>query len=170
MKKIVIIGGESTGKSTLSEMLADYYHTQWVPEYAREYIENLNRVYHQADLLAIAQGQIVLENKLLTQSNNYLFCDTDLYVIKVWSEHKYNACDIRILNLIAKQNYDAYLLMSPDIPWIDDPLRENPQENDRKYFFNLYKEIVESTKKPFLIINGNENERLKKAIEFVHKL
>jgi NadR type nicotinamide-nucleotide adenylyltransferase len=170
MKKIVIIGGESTGKSTLSKMLADYYHTQWVPEYAREYIENLNRVYHQADLFAIAKGQIELENKLSNGSNNYLFCDTDLYVIKVWSEHKYNACDIRILNLIVTQNYDAYLLMSPDVPWIDDPLRENPDENDRQYFFNLYKEIVESTKKPFLIIKGDENERLKTAIEFVNKL
>ncbi len=170
MKKIVIIGGESTGKSTMCKLLADYYNTQWVPEYAREFIENLKREYNQGDLLTIAKGQIELENKLSNQSNSFLFCDTNLYVIKVWSEHKYNACDIQILNLIAKQSYDAYLLLSPDIPWSDDPLREHPDEKDRNYFFNIYKEIVESSKLPFVIIKGNENERLKAAIEFVQKL
>jgi NadR type nicotinamide-nucleotide adenylyltransferase len=170
MKKIVVIGGESTGKSTLCKLLADYYHTQWVPEYAREFIENLKREYNQGDLFTIAKGQIELENKLSNQSNSFLFCDTNLYVIKVWSEHKYNACDIQILNLIAKQSYDAYLLLSPDIPWSDDPLREHPDEKDRNYFFNIYKEIVESSKLPFVIIKGNENERLKAAIEFVQKL
>lgn len=170
MKKIVIIGGESTGKSTMCKLLADYYNTQWVPEYAREFIENLKREYNQGDLFTIAKGQIELENKLSNQSNSFLFCDTNLYVIKVWSEHKYNACDIQILNLIAKQSYDAYLLLSPDIPWTDDPLREHPDEKDRNYFFNIYKEIVESSKLPFVIIKGNENERLKAAIEFVQKL
>lgn len=170
MKKIVVIGGESTGKSTLCKLLADYYHTQWVPEYAREYLENLNRGYNQDDLFTIAQGQIELENKLSNQTNPFLFYDTNLYVLKVWSEYKYNACDIRILNLLAKQSYDAYLLMSPDIPWTEDPLRENPNEKDRKYFFNTYKEIVESTGKPFIIIKGNENERLYAAIEFVNKI
>jgi nicotinamide riboside kinase len=60
--------------------------------------------------------------------------------------------------------------MSPDIPWTEDPLRENPNEKDRKYFFNTYKEIVESTGKPFIIIKGNENERLYAAIEFVNKI
>ena len=170
MKKIVIIGGESTGKSTMCKLLADYYNTQWVPEYAREFIENLKREYNQGDLFTIAKGQIELENKLSNQSNSFLFCDTNLYVIKVWSEHKYNACDIQILNLIAKQPYDAYLLLSPDIPWTGDPLREHPDEKDRNYFFNIYKEIVESSKLPFVIIKGNENERLKAAIEFVQKL
>ena len=170
MKKIVIIGGESTGKSTMCKLLADYYNTQWVPEYAREFIENLKREYNQGDLFKIAKGQIELENKLSNQSNSFLFCDTNLYVIKVWSEHKYNACDIQILNLITKQSYDAYLLLSPDIPWSDDPLREHPDEKDRNYFFNIYKEIVESSKLPFVIIKGNENERLKAAIEFVQKL
>ena len=170
MKKIVIIGGESTGKSTMCKLLADYYNTQWVPEYAREFIENLKREYNQGDLFTIAKGQIELENKLSNLSNSFLFCDTNLYVIKVWSEHKYNACDIQILNLIAKQPYDAYLLLSPDIPWTDDPLREHPDEKDRNYFFNIYKEIVESSKLPFVIIKGNENERLKAAIEFVQKL
>lgn len=170
MKKIVIIGGESTGKSTLCEQLASHFKTNWTPEFAREYIENLNRIYNQSDLTEIAKGQIILENKMLIDANEFLFCDTDLYVIKVWSEHKYNNCDNQILNLIANQNHDAYILTAPDIPWIDDPLRENPGEKDRKYFFNLYKDIVEAHYKPFCIIEGNEQERLQKAVEFVNQL
>src|SRR5690606_1258045 len=106
--------------------------TVWVPEYAREYLLNLSRNYQQKDLYEIAEGQMEAENNALEQANRFLFCDTDLYVIKVWSEHKYNACDYRVLQEIAVRNYDLYLLTDIDIPWIYDPLREHPEPEMRK--------------------------------------
>src|SRR5690606_31123528 len=87
MKKVVILGPESTGKSTLSQQLATHYHTEWVPEYARQYLEELGRPYEQHDLLTIAAGQLGLEDEMAQKAQGLLICDTDLYVIKVWSEH-----------------------------------------------------------------------------------
>lgn len=170
IKKIVIIGGESTGKSTLSKALAEHYKTQWVPEFAREYLEKLNRTYNQNDLTIIAKGQLKLEDEKAKHANQFLFCDTDLNVIKVWSEFKYNSCENKILNFIATRKYDAYILTSPDFPWQDDPLREHPNEKDRKNLFIQYKEILISLNLPFCIVKGNELERFKNACNFISLL
>ena len=63
IKKFVVIGPESTGKSTLCSQLAAYYKTNWVPEYAREYLEKNGTEYSYDDLLTIAKGQINLEEQ-----------------------------------------------------------------------------------------------------------
>src|SRR5690348_13209835 len=79
-RKIAIIGPESTGKSTLSRELAACYGAGWVPEYAREYLQELPRKYEEADLLHIAHGQLGAE-ECVAERENVLFCDTDLYVV-----------------------------------------------------------------------------------------
>lgn len=158
-----MIGPESTGKSTLSGALAHALHTVWVPEYAREYLIALGRQYHEPDLLKIAKGQLALEDRLSTEANRYLICDTDLNVIKVWAEHKYGRCHRWILEQIAARTYDHYLLTDIDIDWIDDPLRENPG-HWRSHFFNTYYDIVQQSGVPFTVISGSQEARLQKAM------
>ncbi|MBK7762996.1 MAG: ATP-binding protein [Bacteroidetes bacterium] len=170
LKKIVIIGGESTGKSTLCEQLAKHFHTTWVPEFARSYLQNLGKAYTQEDLIEIAKGQLASEDLALKQAKDFLFCDTDLQVIKVWSEYAYGNCHSDILNEIAQQKYDAYILTSPDLPWEPDPLREHPEPELRTYFYKQYLEIVSSSNLPFCIVEGNEGNRLQLAVEFVKGL
>ncbi|SFV28816.1 AAA family ATPase [Thermoflavifilum thermophilum] len=170
MKKIVVIGPESTGKSTLSEQLAAHLHTVWVPEYAREYLNQLNRPYEEADLLAIARGQIETEDRLFHQANRFLICDTDLYVIKVWSEHKYGNCHPWILHQIARRHYDLYILTYIDIPWTYDPQREHPQPEMREYFFRVYLDIVINSQVPWILVKGNPTERLQIALNAIDHL
>lgn len=170
LKKIVVIGPESTGKSTLSEALATALHTVWVPEFARGYLESLGRDYNEADLLEIALGQIASEDELSKQANRFLICDTDLYVLKVWSEDKYGHCHSRILEEIARRKYDMYLLTNIDTPWTDDPLREHPLPRERSYFYNIYRDIVQQSGLPWVDISGNEKERLDKATKAFHLL
>ncbi len=170
IKKIVVIGPESTGKSTLSQSLAVQLQTVWVPEYARAYLENLDRAYTEADLLEIAKGQIATEETAMQQANQYLICDTDLYVIKVWSEAKYGRCHPWILEQIAQRKYDLYLLTYIDVPWTDDPLREHPLPEERAYFYNTYRDIVMQSGSPWADIRGDENERLKLATNAIQKL
>lgn len=170
LKKISILGGESTGKSTLSAQLAMHFDTTWVAEYARIYLEQKHDPYEYKDLLLIAKGQLALEEKELKKANKFLFCDTDLNVLKVWSEHSYQQCEPFILQQLAIQIYDAYILTSPDMPWVHDPLREYPDPEMRKYFFELYHAIIQNTHAPYCIVSGNEEERLIMAIEFVEKL
>lgn len=167
MKRIVVIGPESTGKSTLSEQLAAHFNTEWVREYAREYLENLDRAYEQDDLLQIAEGQLRLEDETAARANNLLICDTDLQVVKVWSEAKYGDCDPRILEMIAQRQYDLYLLTYIDIAWTDDPLREHPLPSEREYFYNIYRDIVMNAGIPWADIRGDYEQRLKTAVEAV---
>ncbi|MDI9319936.1 MAG: ATP-binding protein [Phycisphaerales bacterium] len=164
LKKIVIIGPESTGKSTLSKALAEQLNTVWVPEYARTYLEQKNQAYQFEDLSSIAKGQIELEDVVARKAHQYLICDTDLYVVKVWSEHKYGKVAPFILERIAQRQYDAYILCDIDMPWDEDPLREHPEPEMRQYFYNIYKDIVLHSGKPFSIVSGSEEERLAQAL------
>jgi NadR type nicotinamide-nucleotide adenylyltransferase len=175
IKKIVIIGPESTGKSTLCQNLAAHFKTIWVAEYAREYLDTNGTAYTYENLYTIAQGQIANEEKALQQlstntpQTKILFIDTDLYVIKVWSEFVFNKCDNRILTQIAKKKYDLYLLCNTDLPWVKDSLREYPDLKTREKLFHHYKEIMTNQNTPWKIINGNHEERLQSSIRFVNK-
>lgn len=170
MKRIVVIGPESTGKSTLSEQLAAHFNTEWVREYAREYLEQLGRPYEQHDLLQIAKGQLQLEDETASRAKDRIICDTDLYVIKVWSEAKYGECDPRILQMIAERQYDLYLLTYIDIPWTDDPLREHPLPSEREYFYSIYRDVVINSGVPWADVRGDYDQRLKTAVDAVKRL
>lgn len=169
-KKIVVIGPESTGKSTLSAALAGSLSSTWNPEFAREYLERLGRPYEEADLEIIAQRQVAKEEEQLKYAARHLICDTDLYVLKVWSEAKYGRCHRKILETIATRHYDLYLLCYIDIPWANDPLREHPNEQDRTYFYHQYRDIVQQAGVPWADIRGTESERLAKALKAIQAL
>lgn len=180
IKKIVIIGPESTGKSTLCEKLAAHYHTLWVPEYAREYLDKHGPDYTYSDLIDIAAGQIELEEEALkkldyenqhhspfTTRHSPLFIDTDMYVMKVWSEFVFNNCNNWILNRIAERKYDLYLLCDVDLPWVKDDLREYPDLKVRKKLFYFYKDLLVNQQVPWCQISGDYEERVSKATNFI---
>ena len=169
VKKIVVIGPESTGKSTLSEVLASRLGTVWVPEYARSYLEKIGRPYIKEDLLEIAKGQLAAEDELSTKANRVLVCDTDLQVVKVWSNASYNDCDKYILQQIAERTYDMYLLTYIDIDWEDDPLREHSAPEERNYFYTLYRDIVQNSGLPWVDIRGKHEQRLEKAMNAIRE-
>ena len=170
IKKIVIIGPESTGKSTLSKALAQHYQTLWCPEYAREYLLQNGTDYTAADLLTIAKGQLKLEDEFTRKvqeenKRSLLFVDTDMYVMKVWSEYVFGTCDFFILDTIIKRKYDGYLLRNIDLPWVKDELREYPDEKPRQELFSIYKDLLINQPAPWALISGTNTERTAAAIE-----
>ncbi len=185
IKKIVIIGPESTGKSTLCQQLAEHYQTTWCPEYAREYLLKHGMNYTYDDLLTIAKGQIKLEEKyesevqnqttaavsrLPTPDSRLLFIDTDMYVMKVWCEFVFGKCHPFILDEIKKRKYDQYLLCNIDLPWVKDELREYPDLVRRQQLYRIYKDIMVNQSVPWTDISGNYSERFQKAITSVDSL
>ncbi|MCS3798178.1 AAA family ATPase [Niastella sp. OAS944] len=173
MKKVVIIGPESTGKSTLSEQLAKHYNTTWVPEYAREYLIEHGTEYTYDDLLTIAKGQVALEESYINRAAPFakvLFVDTDQYVMKVWCEFVFGKCHQWVLDQITKRKYDLYLLCNIDLPWIHDPLREYPDLAPRLELYEIYKNLLTNQSVPWVEISGNYDERLQKAIQAVNVL
>jgi NadR type nicotinamide-nucleotide adenylyltransferase len=174
LKKIVIIGPESTGKSTLCEALAGFYGTAWVREYAREYLEEHGMGYGYETLTTIARGQLALEEKgverVEARAEGILFIDTDLYVIKVWSEYVFGRCETWILEEIARRKYDGYLLCNTDLPWADDPLREYPDPGIRERLYHIYKDLLINQSVPWAEITGTSDQRLQHAIGAVGRL
>ena len=184
MKRIVIIGPESTGKSTLCEQLAVHYHTSWCPEYAREYLLTNGNNYTYDDLLTIAQGQIASEEKHIAESKqaaiathtpvdadhrSLLFIDTNLYVMKVWCEFVFGECHRWILDEIVRRPYDLYLLCNTDLPWQPDALREYPDLESRQKLYSIYKDILVNQGVPWVEISGTNEERLQQAIAAINQ-
>lgn len=180
LKKIIVIGPESTGKSTLCAHLAAHYKSSWVPEYARTYLQGTANGYVYEDLWEIAQGQQLGEAN--AEKNYYkmhavaegkpaypLFVDTDLYVIKIWSEISFNKCDNRILTSIAQSTQDLYLLCNTDLPWAADPLREYPDLKKRQKIYQFYLDAMINQRVPWVDISGGYEERLEKAINYVDR-
>lgn len=183
MIKVVILGPESTGKSTLSKLLAAHYQTLYCPEYAREYLMTNGKEYTYDDLLMIAKGQVAAEDaytlqvqKLEAQDEgksahqSILFVDTDMYVMKVWCEFVFGKCQPYILDQLATRKYDLYLLCNIDLPWEQDELREYPDLETRERLYEIYRELLVRQSVPWVEISGDYTQRLEKAVEEVDKL
>ena len=179
IKKIVIIGPESTGKSTLCAALAAHYQTIWTPEYARQFLSTNGSKYTYDDLLTIAKGQIQNEEEAIAnvhknmadhptkEVSNKLIVDTDMYVMKVWCEYVFNNCHHYILEQINQRSYDLYLLCDIDLPWAADEMREYPDAAPRIELFTIYKELLINQNTPWGIVSGTGAERTENAIQLI---
>ena len=165
MKKIVIIGPECTGKSTLTKQLAAHFETVWCPEFARTFLQQHGNDYSYANLLNIAKGQLAQEDYLQQGANDFYFIDTDMHVMKIWCEVAFNNCHTWILKQIATRYYDMYLLCNVDLPWVQDGMREYPDLQMRQRLFTMYKEVLIANGCAWNIISGVEEERLEMAVE-----
>ena len=189
LKKIVVIGPESTGKSSLCAELAAHYHTAWCPEYAREFLLRQGMNYTYEDLLTIARSQIEMEENYIESISGraadisgpgngepnrpagpVLFIDTDMYVMKVWCEFVFGKCHTWILDQIAHRKYDLYLLCNTDLAWVRDELREYPDLESRQRLFHIYKDAMVNQKTPWIEISGDYQARFRKAVQAVDKL
>lgn len=168
-KRILILGPESTGKSTLSQDLSTYFGEPWVPEFAREYLLNLNRNYVFKDLSTIAKGQLAAEDLLFEKAEKFLFCDTDLRVIHIWSDFKYGKTEAWILGEIDRRTYDLVFLCGIDMEWEADPLREHPDPKVRQELFDRYLDLVKDSGFPFIILSGSRQERLDASVIAIKK-
>ena len=166
-EKIAITGPESTGKSWLSEKLAEYYNSIWVPEFAREYLEKNGLKYSINDLVKIAKGQAESIEQT-EKKQDIIFSDTELIVVKIWSEVVFNKCPAKIEELLSQQQFDLYLLCYPDLPWEFHPMRENPQNRD--FLFELYEAELKKQNFNYRVVKGKGEERLQNAIKFVEEI
>ncbi|MGL5111609.1 MAG: DUF4301 family protein, partial [Flavobacterium sp.] len=170
--RIAIFGPESTGKTTLAKQLAEHYQTSWVPEFARNYLQDKLKTSAQLcdekDMLPIAYGQVELENKMVLEAKKFLFCDTNLMVTKVFSEVYYKRCD-PFLDAAAKTHaYDLFFLTDVDVPWEADDLRDSP--NGRTEMFSIFKQSLLDNNKPFITLRGDVATRFEQAITILDDL
>jgi len=161
IKKIAIVGPESTGKSTLAGQLAKYYATVWVPEYAREYCERLTAPCSWQDEINMFRGQLALEKQLLPLAKELLICDTTFITVKIWSDYTFGKSPQEVLDELPRNPYDLYLLMDIDLPWQEDPLRDFPHL--REYFMDVWHKELRALQANYVLISGSDTERFNNA-------
>ncbi|MBE0423252.1 MAG: ATP-binding protein [Lutibacter sp.] len=171
--KVVLFGPESSGKTTLSKLLARHYNTVWVPEYARDYLQNKwnneRKTCENSDMLPIAEGQMKSENELALKADKVLICDTDLLETKVYSEEFYGGFVHPDLEKAALQNtYDLYFLTYIDAPWKKDDLRDRPEQ--RLEMFHAFENALKKHNRRYVLLKGDKKERLETAIREIDKL
>ncbi|TCD03278.1 AAA family ATPase [Pedobacter psychroterrae] len=165
IKKIAIVGPESTGKSTITQQLARHYQTLWVPEYARYYCAALTRSCDLQDEINMFHGQCALEDSILAiTERELLFCDTTFLTVKIWSDEMFGETPPVVLEALPLYHYDLYLLMDIDLPWQEDPLRDFPHK--REHFMQVWHQELKALNANYVVIEGVEN-RLQNAINAV---
>lgn len=167
IKKIAIVGPESTGKSTIAEQLASHYQTVWVPEFARGYCQNLSAPCSWQDEINMFYGQLKLEEELLPLANELLICDTTFLTVKIWSDHVFGKTPPEVLGKLDEHSYDLYLLMDIDTPWEEDPLRDFPHL--RSHFMEVWHTELRALQANYKVISGTGASRLNTAINVIDK-
>lgn len=159
--KICVTGPESTGKSKLTKELAEAFKTGYVEEQSRMYLHQLGRKHTFSDLEAMARLQYQ-EIRRATLDNELVFLDTDLLTYKIWAEDKYQKDIAFVDEHLKNEEVDLYLLCFPDLPWEEDPLRE-----DQHRLMEIYKKylaLIGDMGIPFEVIDGKGKDRLQKAV------
>jgi NadR type nicotinamide-nucleotide adenylyltransferase len=168
LRKIIITGPESSGKTTLARDLANHFNVEFVPEFARDYLQKIGRHYTFEDVVNIGEAQNQSEKLASESYSDLLICDTDLLTIKIWLEFKYGRNDEWVESKISRYKNRVYLLCAPDMEWEDDELRENP--DDRQELFEIYKDNLEYLNLEYHVLEGSKKYRLRESISIIESL
>ncbi len=168
VRRVAIVGAESTGKTTLAQALAAHFATVWVPEFARAYLLARGAVATEPDMLTIAQGQAEAEDHLARQANRLLICDTNVLTTQLWYEHYFGAPPATLSRLATERTAHLYLLCAPDVPWVPDALRDSPAE--RGWFHQRFQQALDAQNLPTVTLSGPFAGRLAPAVAAVAAL
>ena len=169
MKRIVLTGAESTGKSTLAAALASHYCEPWTEEYVRHYVDRVGRELTQDDLKPIAQGQLANEDAALEKATRIVFHDTNILSSILYANHYFETTLDWANDHFRERDYALYLFCMPDIPWVaDEGQREGPEL--RATLHQMFKDSLETLELPFVEISGTKTERLRKAIAAIDQI
>jgi len=164
-KKIAVVGPESTGKSTITKLLAKHYDTLWVAEFARYYCAALTAPCTMQDEINMFHGQVALEESILAiTEKDFIFCDTTFLTVKIWSDEMLGKTPQMVLDALTERTYDLYLLLDIDLPWQEDPLRDFPHM--REHFMATWHKELKNLNANYIVIGGIE-DRLQNAIAAV---
>ncbi|MDQ8052686.1 MAG: ATP-binding protein [Pedobacter sp.] len=165
LKKIAIVGPESTGKSTIAQQLAKHYQVPWVPEFSRYYCANLTAPCTLEDETNMFHGQVALEDSILANAeSDFIICDTTFLTVKIWSDEFFGTTPKVVLDSLSSRTYDFYVLLDIDLPWQDDPLRDFP--NQREYFMEVWHKELQAIGADYVVVGGLEN-RLQHTIDAI---
>ncbi len=174
VRRVCAVGAESTGTTTIARDLADHYQTVWIPEYGREYYEcrfrgaGADRPWTSDEFVHIAEEQARREDLGAQAADRVLMCDTDPFATEIWHERYVGAQSAEVAAIAAGRKYGLYLLTGIDMAFIQDGLRDG--ETIRDWMHGRFLRELENRGKPHLVLEGDRQTRLSRAVERVDEL
>jgi HTH-type transcriptional repressor of NAD biosynthesis genes len=170
-KRVVIVGAESTGTTTLAMDLAAALQTPWVAEYGREY-SGLKQaagdsIWHTPEFLAIAREQTRREDLAAREANRILVCDTNSFATVLWHRRYVGHDDPALCDFAAAGRADLYLLTGDEIPFVQDGLRDG--EHLRQDMHRWFEEALAAQAVPWFLLRGSREERLQEALSLIDR-
>jgi NadR type nicotinamide-nucleotide adenylyltransferase len=171
IKRVVVIGSESSGTTTLARALAEHYHTTWVPEFGRTYSEGrlpCGRPWRSDEFEFIAIEQARMEDALATLANNVLICDTDPFATAIWHERYMGEPSDEVRAIAYGRSYDLYIVTDVNIPFVKDDIRDG--ESFREWMQERFVEELSKMAMPMLVVSGPHDERFAAAVRRIDEL
>jgi NadR type nicotinamide-nucleotide adenylyltransferase len=168
VKRVVLTGSESTGKSTLAERLAAHYGAELVPEFVRTYAEQKGGAIDFGDHGPIARGQMALEDEHIAGARDLVIQDTDLLSTVVYCTHYFGRCPAWITEAAAARKPDLYLVCEIDLPWVADAVRD--RGHLREEMQQLFRDAVAASGVPHVVIIGEPDARFASATTAIDRL
>ncbi|HEY2860475.1 MAG TPA: AAA family ATPase [Terracidiphilus sp.] len=176
VKRVCVVGAESTGTTTLARDLAEHYDTVWVPEYGREYCEKLaaggvdlwSYGWNSAEFTLIARTQVELERNMAREANRLMICDTDAFATGIWHQRYVGSRSTEVDAIAASDPPCLYLLTDCDIPFVQDGLRDG--ENIRAWMTRRFEEELKQREVPWVKVSGTGAQRLETAIQAIESV
>ena len=162
VKRVAILGAESSGKSTLAHALAVQYNTVWVPEYLREFVETHARVPDEGDQYPIARTQMEREDAAAAKASRFLFCDTTPLMTGVYSRWYWGRVDAQLALLERRHDYAFTLVTALDSPWEADGLQRESEEV-RQTVHEQVVQVLQEREIPYLLVSGSLHQRVLQA-------
>jgi NadR type nicotinamide-nucleotide adenylyltransferase len=174
VRRVCVVGAESTGTTTLARDLAAHYQTVWIPEYGREYYEDrllgndASSPWRTDEFVLIAQKQARWEDLGALVADRVLVCDTDAFATEIWHERYVGTPSAEVAAVAAGRKCDLYLLTGTDIPFVQDGFRDG--ERIREWMHRRFREELQRRGKPYALLEGDRQTRLTGAVERVDEL
>ncbi|MBC7764788.1 AAA family ATPase [Microbacteriaceae bacterium] len=163
--RIVVLGTESTGTTTLSRDLAAALNVPWVPEVGRYYTESIltsDIAWNNDDFYAIGRLQQAYENEIAARSNGVIVCDTNAVATELWQKRYMGETTEAMKIIAANDKADLYIITGDEIPFVQDGIRDG--EHIRHKMHQWFETHIASKNVPYIIVRGERSERLLKAL------
>jgi len=168
VKRVVLTGSESTGKTELARRLAAHYGAPFVAEFVRQFAEEKHAPLEFTDHGPIARGQMALEDAAIARGEPLIVQDTDLLSTVVYCDHYYHRVPESILEEARRRRPDLYLLMDIDVPWIPDPARDRGDRREEMHA--LFERAVRKSGVRYELVRGSWEARYEQAVRAIDSL
>ena len=162
VRRLALLGGESSGKTTLARALAEALGTAWVPEYGRQRWEELRETLGVDELVAVARRQLAMEDAAGANARGWLVCDTTPLTTLQYCLHDHGQAPVELSEL-ARRRYDLTVVCEPDFGFVQDGCRRDDTFRAQQHAWTVQQ--LTAMDVPWLAVHGPVATRVTQVLQ-----